>query len=99
LPRSLRCFPTRRSSDLGNSYGINEVDLQTDKRLNVIVKASARLAASDLVITPEMVAAEIEDMGVSTYDKALPYALELEAVAFDEDRKSTRLNSSHVKIS
>ncbi|QJD53757.1 DNA primase [Streptomyces phage Kela] len=71
----------------GNSYGINEVDLQTDKRLNVIVKASARLAASGLVITPEMVAAEIEDMGVSTYDKALPYALELEAAAFDDTAK------------
>ncbi len=71
----------------GNSYGINEVDLQTDARMNVIVKAAARLAAQEMVITPEMVAAEIEDMGVSTYDKVISYALELEAVAFDDTAK------------
>jgi hypothetical protein len=72
----------------GHSYGINEVDLQTDARMNVVVKASARLAAQGMVITPEMVAAEVEEMGVSTYEKVLPYALELEAVAFDDPAKS-----------
>lgn len=72
----------------GHAYGINEVDLQTDARMNVIVRAAARLAAQELVITPEMVAAEIEEIGVSTYEKVLPYALELEAVAFNDPAKA-----------
>lgn len=71
----------------GHSYGIAEVDIQTDSRMNVIIKAAARLARRGNVITPEMVAGEVEEMGVSTYEKVLPYALELESVAFDETSK------------
>lgn len=71
----------------GHSYGIAEVDIQTDSRMNVIIKAAARLARQENVITPDMVAAEVEEMGVSTFEKVLPYALELEAVAFDDTTK------------
>lgn len=71
----------------GHAYGIAEVDVMTDARMNILIKAAAKLAAQGVVITPEMVAAEIEEMGASTYEKVLPYALELEAVAFGDTAK------------
>lgn len=71
----------------GHAYGISEIDVTTDPRLKVIVRAVARLAAQEYVITPEAVALEIEDSGVSTYDKVLPFALELEEVAFSDTQK------------
>jgi hypothetical protein len=71
----------------GHAYGVAEVDVMTDARMNLLIKAAVKLAVQGVVITPEVVAAEIEEMGVSTYDKVLPYALELESVAFDDTGK------------
>lgn len=71
----------------GHSYGIAQADVQTDARMNVIIKAAAKLAKEGVVITPEMVATELEDLGISTYDRVLPFALELESVAFDDPEK------------
>lgn len=71
----------------GHSYGISEIDITSDARLKVIVRAAARLAAKEYVITPEAVAVEIEESGSSTYDKVITYALELEAVAFNDTAK------------
>lgn len=71
----------------GHSYGIGEIDITTDPRLKVIVKAVAKLGAREFIITPEAVAVEIEESGVSTYDKVIGYALELEGVAFDDTAK------------
>lgn len=71
----------------GHSYGISEIDITSDPRLKVIVRAVAKLGAKEYVITPEAVAVEIEESGASSYDKVIPYALELEAVAFDDTEK------------
>lgn len=71
----------------GHAYGMSEIDITTDPRLKVIVKAVARLGAKGFVITPEAVAVEIEEAGPSTYDKVIDYALELEAVAFSDTEK------------
>lgn len=71
----------------GHSYGIAEVDVMTDARMNLLIKAATKLAAQGVVITPEMVASEVEEMGISTYDKVIPYALELESVAFGDTAK------------
>lgn len=68
----------------GNLYGINEVDFQMDVRMNVIVKVVVRLVVQEMVIMLEMVVVEIEDMGVSIYDKVIFYVLELEVVVFDD---------------
>lgn len=71
----------------GDSYRINPVDLVADPRLQIIAKAIARLSARGHMITSEMAAVEVEAMGVSTYDKVLPFAIELEAVAFEDTEK------------
>lgn len=71
----------------GYSYKINPVDLVADTRLQIIVKATARIGARGGVITPETVAVEVEDMGVSTYANVLAFAIELEGVAFDDTEK------------
>lgn len=71
----------------GHSYGISEIDITTDARLKVIVKAVSKMAAKEHIITPEAVAVEIEDSGASTYDKVIGYALELEGVAFSDTGK------------
>lgn len=71
----------------GHAYGMSEIDITTDPRLKVIVRAVAQLGAKGFVITPETVAVEIEETGPSTYDKVIGYALELEAVAFSDTEK------------
>jgi hypothetical protein len=71
----------------GHAYGMSEIDITTDPRLKVIVKAVARLGAKGFVITPETVAVEVEETGPSTYDKVIGFALELEAVAFSDTAK------------
>ena len=71
----------------GQSYSISEADITADERLKILVRATAVIAARSGVITPETVAFEVEEMGVSTYDRVLPFALEVEAVAFDDTEK------------
>jgi hypothetical protein len=71
----------------GHSYQINEVDLIADERLRVIARAAAGIAAREGTITPECIAFEVEMAGVSTYEKVLPYALELESASFDDTAK------------
>src|SRR5690606_42094066 len=86
-PRSLRPFPTRRSSDL----------------------ASARALGAEAVIIERMdrVLARVASQTLSTFftDLHRRHGVEIltgaEVAGFEDggDRKSTRLNSSHVKIS
>lgn len=71
----------------GHSYTIAPIDIVTDKKLIVTVQAVARLAKNGRSIDPESVALEIEEMGISTYDKALPELLKIEQVAFSDAEK------------
>jgi hypothetical protein len=72
----------------GYTYDIAPIDIRTDPRLTVAAKAVSRLAAQGANVTPESVALEIEEMGISTYEKALPSLLEFEGVAFSEPEKA-----------
>src|SRR5690606_42050299 len=91
-PRVLHPFPTRRSSDLAQSSGRRAVAAKRppddiDRRL-----INALQGEFPLTETP------FADIG------AVLGLAEAEVIArlqslLDEDRKSTRLNSSHVKIS
>src|SRR5690606_41480620 len=84
----LHSFPTRRSSDLGGMEGGVHITSQGDSAVRV------RFTAGD---------AEERWRGVRRLvsrldDLRLP-AISGVAATYDSDRKSTRLNSSHVKIS
>src|SRR5690606_42132765 len=82
---SLRSFPTRRSSDLRDL----DVHLQ---------RGDARLGSGHLEIHVAKVVFVAQNIG---QDGVFPVILKDKAHghARDRDRKSTRLNSSHVKIS
>src|SRR5207253_11289040 len=91
-PPDLHSFPTRRSSDLQDSSGSKSL---------VLLSAFERPpeAAGDTVNSAVLIAAE----SVSSYPglkAAEDYFRPLTEVATSRgDRKSTRLNSSHVAIS
>src|SRR5690606_42155143 len=83
-PRDLHSFPTRRSSDLLRTLG------------NPVLAALERTREGQNPDEP--VPMSPEDMAAA--QRELPDLLrEVCKVALCRDRKSTRLNSSHVKIS
>src|SRR5207302_2601443 len=95
LPRDSHSFPTRRSSDLGH-LAVNYVN-DVQQRLNV-EEWMKYMAINTLLDNNETCLANgvgddyaLYRGAIDTRFLALPYDL--------EDRKSTRLNSSHVKIS
>jgi hypothetical protein len=71
----------------GHAYKIAPIDIITNVQLKVAVQAAARLANNGRSISPEDVALEIEEMGVSTYDNALPELLKVEKAAFSDTEK------------
>src|SRR5690606_42122744 len=88
-------FPTRRSSDLSHANGyqelaeIMEVTAVCDVDIERVTKAKEATGAT---------------YAVQDYKELLPYVDAVLVVLphdlhFEVDRKSTRLNSSHVKIS
>src|SRR5690606_40868881 len=87
-PRDLHSFPTRRSSDLSASgfTGVRE-DAGFQEPMNLHSTETGR-PAGRFKTTPALLLAAI---------LMLPASLPLQAG--EVDRKSTRLNSSHVKIS
>src|SRR5690606_40975039 len=92
--RALRPFPTRRSSDLGVEAG----------RLRAFIIAAATLMTASVVAIAGvigwvgLVIPHIARMLVGpNFERLLPAAMLIGASYLD--RKSTRLNSSHVKIS
>ena len=71
----------------GTGYDISEADIRNDDRLAITVAAVARIDARGSVVTPETVAAEIEEMGKGSYGKVLPYLYALEEKAFESTEK------------
>src|SRR5690606_41318303 len=89
--------PTRRSSDL--THNLAEVQVTCQR---VLIIAGGRLVADD---TPEGLTASrgrprlLVTMKREPSFDASAFEARLRALSAVEDRKSTRLNSSHVKIS
>src|SRR5690606_41565651 len=92
-PRALPPFPTRRSSDLGapavRRHPLGDEDIRgIEQRVVLVVSEGlARVAADEH--RPERLHRE-RGQRVGVLEDGAPRG---------EDRKSTRLNSSHVKIS
>src|SRR5690606_41579598 len=95
LPRSahhndLHTFPTRRSSDLLFLIGIFTIYLVLSGNRALTLKAKSKADNIDKSISGAMLLTSI----VMTLIGIIGMAQKI-----DKDRKSTRLNSSHVKIS
>src|SRR5690606_41354651 len=95
--RHLRSFPTRRSSDLARHSSV-----RFDSGGNLEAQLGAEVV-EDLVAGARLPAGALGDGQVFDFGDDLERdedgAFEGEDVLDVEDRKSTRLNSSHVKIS
>src|SRR5690606_41867036 len=91
--RDLHSFPTRRSSDLAHALGFLHTLPHTAEGENLL--AAVRHCLED-VGTHGVVAAALAD-AVPTPE--LVRCVVVGALGHASDRKSTRLNSSHVKIS
>src|SRR5690606_40480049 len=86
-PPDLPSFPTRRSSDLQRKY--------------IYAMRRAVLEDQDISTRLEEMFANLVDDAIEIYapDNVIPEEWDLEGLEKQLDRKSTRLNSSHVKIS
>src|SRR5207249_11437808 len=92
-PRHLHSFPTRRSSDLGTGVGLPAVAVRVPPDAQPATKAIPRnpAAATDRCRMPDLLFHEFKDQRGA--------GIALVAGCASGDRKSTRLNSSHVSIS
>src|SRR5690606_40090016 len=97
-PCALPAFPTRRSSDL--LYAFTPELYPTASRATGMGAAGAMARLGGLLAPSVLVHLFIQDtaMAIGLFSGLLALAAVL-AWMLDADRKSTRLNSSHVKIS
>src|SRR5690606_42089747 len=95
-PLALTAFPTRRSSDLGVAKVLAGGDGQRESLMQIEVDRQSGKAAL------EMIAQHLESVladARAAVEDWRPMCARLAETIADLDRKSTRLNSSHVKIS
>src|SRR5690606_40247831 len=91
--RDLPSFPTRRSSDLLHATDV--IGQRNVLRVRVILCGSKAQQFGDLLLVGEILA----DAFLQHATELGPEGGVLLRLVLGEDRKSTRLNSSHVKIS
>src|SRR5690606_41561433 len=84
--RALHSFPTRRSSDLQEQVGLDQIHERARLRRRQLALAHHHAVAARREETIERPGHQPAAIGVGQADRR-------------QDRKSTRLNSSHVKIS
>src|SRR5207302_2529879 len=94
-PSPRHSFPTRRSSDLNFTDPEAKIMKQSNKGFDYSYNAQAVVDGAEQII----VAAEVTNQA-NDKQKGVPMACAaLDNLNTAGDRKSTRLNSSHVKIS
>src|SRR5690606_39788320 len=91
-PPDLHSFPTRRSSDLAAQHFLGLVDVVAVTDTKAHVDATGRLQR-------DVDHAAVRQCTVGNDDGAVVGRFQDGVEDLDLDRKSTRLNSSHVKIS
>src|SRR5690606_40233077 len=92
LPRALPAFPTRRSSALRASAALGNSE-QTSVMLQRAAQSHPKAPLAVALTEAELA------LGEGRFDAALIALARVRKSARHQDRKSTRLNSSHVKIS
>src|SRR5207249_10228493 len=85
--RSLPSFPTRRSSDLEKLPNVRQDVLGSEDRTELPRGASFSTAQPFVAL------------GVALIERRVRVVVQIVLEQLDQDRKSTRLNSSHVSIS
>src|SRR5690606_42119636 len=96
LHPELHSFPTRRSSDLEGRLDVYELMGKEVNRDDALATYSSRIRETIIAERfDELVADRVRQSSVK-FDYDVVRSIQMEEL---EDRKSTRLNSSHVKIS
>src|SRR5690606_40868533 len=89
-PRALHSFPTRRSSDLET--------IRLSGPVSTLLEWDDAIPAFDELMLEVKRIAQVRSQGLAEHCPVLTREV-VESAQMQEDRKSTRLNSSHVKIS
>src|SRR5207248_10877655 len=92
--RHLHSFPTRRSSDLSKCSHESAIGI-ADQQFWLPAADLKRIAVKETAI----VVVKAESVARSQWNGAIGLTQEEQISVLDEDRKSTRLNSSHRTIS
>src|SRR5690606_41532271 len=95
--RALHSFPTRSSSDLAGNHPCDAVDLYADLRRSQHM--ACRVQRYLRMAQPERLAVLVGMKYLVLQSPLQDRQAGTGRVVFAQDRKSTRLNSSHVKIS
>src|SRR5690606_39640640 len=93
-PLDLLSFPTRRSSDLGTQNKRKWQDISAQSRKSHVSSKSLFLALIKCSTKRTMLPVSMVSPAEERNNRNMLFSL-----AKSKDRKSTRLNSSHVKIS
>src|SRR5690606_42097925 len=97
VPQPLPPFPTRRSSDLGSS---SQVLSRGSDRMRTLDSARSVAAVAVDKLLEWLALEEARDvLGEQCADHAVTVGMQAADVRQNGDRKSTRLNTSHVKTS
>src|SRR5699024_12211062 len=107
-PSVLHSFPTRRSSDLDklpkqNKYDDEKTDMSewTQEKFNQVVRSHQDLAMKDKIYVFSIFRkSDYKNIGYVDISTIIREEFQWGAIGYRlQDRKSTRLNSSHVSIS
>src|SRR5690606_40794758 len=93
---AIHSFPTRRSSDLGKTYWARNSALALGAGLQLLTMLLPFNEGGVLVLWTTL---SVLLVTTALVGRALFYVLVIPTTMPGADRKSTRLNSSHVKIS
>src|SRR5690606_41919335 len=98
-PRDTSSCPTRRSSDLVLRGGLANSEVLAQKQENLLARDYPLGGSTDNQVKDLLYARTAAD-AVKLPARLIPLLLDLfeDAIETGRDRKSTRLNSSHVKI-
>src|SRR5690606_41824735 len=92
-------FPTRRSSDLGREQRLHRLGTGLVRRQGRAVEQQGKAAiGKDAVVLEVLRDKSLGGSGHGALLRPDPRPRSATASSFPADRKSTRLNSSHVKI-
>src|SRR5690606_41245864 len=94
----LLASPTRRSSDLGHAQGPGQVAAVGGRRVEVVQRLGHQQVGVGVEAPGELLAL-VAQVALDLELDAVEVVVELDGLQLAADRKSTRLNSSHVKIS
>src|SRR5699024_12645371 len=95
VPPDLHSFPTRRSSDLDSRLRAGLPAATAGAAVLIVAQRVATIRDADEIVVLD----EGRVVGRGTHSELMESNVTYQEIVLSQDRKSTRLNSSHVSIS